>query len=99
MEVKRLGAALTDACRRIRELEDSAASAREIARVVMTDTGTRGIRVELATTADGIRLIVCDPAGDEMVTAKRIAGLIDKATRVLLGVEPTGEAVSVGSTA
>lgn len=49
----------------IEDLERSAASAREIARVAMTHTGTQAVRVELCVRDEQFALIVCDPRGAE----------------------------------
>lgn len=88
-----------DAARiRIEDLERSAASARQIARVAMTHTGTRAIRVELVSTDTGLSLIICDPAGDEEATAKRIAKMLDVQLWALIGMQFTGDAKKVGST-
>ena len=50
---------------RIADLERSAASAREIARVAMTHTGMQAVRVELCVRAGQFALIICDPRGEE----------------------------------
>jgi hypothetical protein len=50
---------------RIEDLERSAASACEIARVAMTHTGTEAVRVELCVRAGQFSLIICDPRGAE----------------------------------
>ncbi len=50
---------------RIADLERSAASAREIARVAMTHTGTQAVRVELCAREGQLSLIICDPRGAE----------------------------------
>jgi hypothetical protein len=50
---------------RIADLERSAASAREIARVAMSHTGTQAVRVELCVRAGQFSLIICDPRGEE----------------------------------
>ncbi len=83
------------------ELERSAASAREIARAAMSSTGTRAMRVELVSRNDGISVIVCDPAGDEMATVRRMAGMLDAALWTRAGIEfsPDKDPVPVGSTA
>ena len=83
------------------ELERSAASAREIARAAMESTGTRAMRVELVARNDGISIIVCDPAGDELATARRMAGMLDAALWTRAGIEfsPDKDPVPVGSTA
>lgn len=49
----------------IADLERSAASAREIARVAMTQTGTQAVRVELCVYSGRLAMIVCDPRGPE----------------------------------
>jgi hypothetical protein len=86
---------------RIADLERSAASAREIARVAMTHTGTRAIRAEFFITKFGPQMIVCDPAGDEITTTKRLAKFLDAALWSMVGVEPDpdGEPVPIGSSA
>jgi DNA-binding transcriptional regulator/RsmH inhibitor MraZ len=82
------------------DLERSAASAREIARAAMSSTGTRAMRVELISRNDGISVIVCDPAGDEMATTKRMAAFLDKALWAQIGVEfPDKDPIPTGSTA
>lgn len=82
------------------DLERSAASAREIARAAMSSTGTRAMRVELTSRNDGISVVVCDPAGDEMATTKRMAAFLDKALWSQIGVTFTDDdPVPVGSTA
>lgn len=82
------------------ELERSAASAREIARAAMESTGTRAMRVELVSRNDGISVIVCDPAGDEVATTKRMAKMLDVGLWALIGVKfPDDDPVPVGSTA
>ena len=82
------------------DLERSAASAREIARAAMSSTGTRAMRVELISRNDGISVIVCDPAGDEIATAKRMAAFLDKALWSQIGVTFTDDdPIPTGSTA
>lgn len=81
------------------DLERSASSAREIARAAMSQTGTRAMRVELVSRNDGISVVVCDPAGDEMATTKRMAAFLDKALWSQIGVTFTDDdPVPVGST-
>ena len=82
------------------DLERSAASAREIARAAMSSTGTRAMRVELTSRNDGISVVVCDPAGDEMATTKRMAAFLDKSLWSQIGVTFTDdEPIPTGSTA
>lgn len=82
------------------DLERSAESAREIARVAMSSTGTRAMRVELVARDDGVTIIVCDPAGDEVATAKRMAGFLDKTLWARIGIKFTDDdPVITGSTA
>jgi aconitase B len=76
--------------KRIKDLERSAASAREIARVAMTHTGTRAMRVCVENTNVGLSIIVCDPAGNEPDTAARIAKMLDASLWAMCGVEFTG---------
>ena len=81
------------------DLERSAASAREIARAAMSSTGTRAMRVELTSRNDGISVVVCDPAGDEVATTKRMAAFLDKALWSQIGVTFTDEdPIPTGST-
>lgn len=83
------------------DLERSAASAREIARAAMSQTGTRAIRAEMVVHGDGtIQVIVCDPAGDEIETARRVAQLMDVGILSSIGAKPKDDdPVPVGSTA
>lgn len=70
------------------DLERSAASAREIARAAMSSTGTRAIRAEMVVHSDGmIQVIVCDPAGDEIETARRVAQLMDAGILSIIGAK------------
>ncbi len=86
--------------KRIEDLERSASSARELARIAMTHTGTRAMRVELTATDFGFQIIVCDPAGDEVATTKRMASMLDAALWARIGIEFTDkEPVPRGSTA
>jgi hypothetical protein len=82
---------------RIAELERSAASAREIARVAMTHTGTRCVRAEFFQTSYGIQLVVCDPGGDEIALTKRLAKLLDVGLWSIIGLQVDGEPRPVGS--
>lgn len=83
------------------DLERSAASAREIARAAMSQTGTRAIRAEMVVHSDGtIQVIVCDPAGNEIETARRVAQLMDAGILSSIGAKPKDDnPVPVGSTA
>jgi predicted nucleic acid-binding protein len=80
----------------------SAASARDMARICMSKTGLRVIRAELTILDNGaVEVIVCDPAGDEVATTKRLAGLLDAGILAMLGakVDPTKEPTQRGSMA
>lgn len=91
---------IEDMRKQVEDLQRSAASARELARVAMSHTGTRAMRVEMFCADNGIQIIVCDPAGDEMATTKRMAGMLDKALWARIGVEFADRApVPRGSTA
>ena len=49
---------------------------------------------------DGISVVVCDPAGDEVATAKRMAAFLDKALWSQIGVTFTNDdPVQTGSMA
>lgn len=86
--------------RHMADLERSAASAREIARVAMQQTKSRCMRVEVVVGDGGINVIVCDPAGDEMATTKKLVGLLDRALWSMIGVEFSDkDPIPVGSTA
>jgi hypothetical protein len=83
-----------------KQVEHSAATARELARVAMSHTGRRGIQVELTVDDGGIRLIVCDPAGNELETTKRVAELFNAALLARCGIKLTDdEPTPYGSTA
>lgn len=77
--LEKVKAMCEDGSKQIRDFERSAASAREIARVAMTHTGTRAIRASIESTTHGISIIVCDPAGDETAMARKIAKFLDTA--------------------
>lgn len=83
--------------KRITDLERSAASAREIARVATTHTGTRCVRVEFFQTSHGLQLVVCDPSGDEIALTKRIAKLLDVGLWSMIGLQADEEPRPVGS--
>lgn len=83
--------------KRITELERSAVSAREIARVAMSHTGTRCIRAEFFRTDHGLQLVVCDPAGDERATTKQLAKLLDVGLWSTIGLQFDKEPSLVGS--
>lgn len=90
---------MAEARARIRDVERSAASAREIARVAMTHTGTRAMRVYVENTNVGLSIIVCDPAGDEVATTMRMSKMLDASVWALVGVTFTdGPPQAVGST-
>ena len=83
-------------------LNMSAASARDMARVCMSKTGLRVIRAELTILDSGaVEVIVCDPAGDEVATTKRLAGLLNAGILAMLGtkIDPTKEPTQRGSMA
>jgi hypothetical protein len=75
----------------LRDFERSAASAREIARVAMSHTGTRVIRASVESTSTGISVIVCDPAGNETETARKIAKFLDAALWAQCGLGVSDE--------
>jgi len=83
--------------KRIADLERSANSARELARIAMTHTGTRAMRVEVLSSESGISVIVCDPAGDEAVTAKRMAKMLDATIWARIGEFTDEEPKPVGA--
>jgi hypothetical protein len=64
---------------RIADLERSAASAREIARVAMSHTGTQAVRIELCMHAGRLSMIICDPRGPEHedILGARIVELLE----------------------
>jgi len=74
-----------DAEIRCADMERSANSAREIARVAMSHTSTECIRVELAITGHGMQLIVCCPQNEECDITQRIAKHLDPALREAFG--------------
>lgn len=74
-----------DALVKAEDMERSANSAREIARVAMSHTTTECIRVELSVTAHGLQLIVCCPQDEECDITQRIAKYLDPALREALG--------------
>ena len=98
--LEKVKAMCEDGSRQLRDFERSAASAREIARVAMTHTGTRAMRVCVENTDVGISVIVCDPAGNENETAAKMAHLLDASLWAHIGVKFTGEpGTPVGSSA
>lgn len=72
---------------RIADLERSAASAREIARVAMSHTNNRTIRFEVVCTSAGMSLVVCDPIGNEEQTMRRVADLLGVSLCTALGLD------------
>lgn len=87
-ELDELTERLEEAIKRCQELEKSAHGAREIARAAMTHTSTRTMRVELVAHDQGLTVIVCDPAGDEEATTRRMAKMLDTGLWALVGVKP-----------
>lgn len=79
-------------------MERSANSAREIARVAMSHTGTRVIRVELTYVGDRLNLVLCAPAEDERDLVKRLASMLNPAICDALGLDPKRDPVEVGAT-
>ncbi len=70
------------------DMERSANSAREIARVAMSHTGTFCIQFELTRTAYGVQLIICSPQNEDPdKIAKRAVRLLDPALRDALGID------------
>ncbi len=84
--ILRLTKERNDLAVRCEDMERSANSAREIARVAMSHTSTECIRVELTVTAYGLRLIVCAPADDEKDITLRIASFLNPAIVEALGM-------------
>lgn len=89
--LEKVKAMCDDGSKQIRDFERSAASAREMARVAMTHTGMRAIRASIESTTNGISVIVCDPAGDETATARKIAKFLDAAIWAQCGMAVSDE--------
>ncbi len=83
--ILRLTKERNDALIKAEDMERSANSAREIARVAMSHTSTECIRVEFSVTAHGLQLIVCCPQNEERDITQRIAKHLDPALREALG--------------
>lgn len=87
--IERLSTERNELAARCEDMERSANSAREIARVAMSHTGTYCIRFELARTAYGVQLIVCSPQNEDPDRiARRVVRLLDPALREALDIDP-----------
>jgi hypothetical protein len=96
--ILRLTKERNDALFACENMERSANSAREIARVAMSHTGTRVIRVELTYVGDRLNLVLCAPADDERDLVKRLASMLNPAIIDALGLDATAEPIEVGAT-